>query len=212
MNFNDSIQVYSEAPLTRQIIMDLLKEHKRPNQKIYELEKNGELIRLRNGLFVAGPQTKIQQPEPFLIANHLRGPSYVSLESALSYWGLIPERVFEVCSVTIKTSKTYRTAVGRFRYLKIPLPYFSFGIRSVSLTSKQFTLIGSPEKALCDKIVMTPGISLNSTMEAADFLIDDLRIDEDSLLKLNVNEIHTWISNAPNKRNLEILVKTLSTL
>ena len=212
MNFKDAIQDYAEEPLNRQIMLDLLKGYKRPNDKIHELVKKGELITVKNGLYVAGPQTKVQQPEPFLIANHLWGPSYVSLESALSYWGFIPERVFETNSVTIKASKIYRTTIGRFRYFNAPLPYFSFGIKSVSLSPKQVVLIASPEKALCDKIIMTPGISLRSTIQATNFLIDDLRIDEDLLLSLNLKEISSWISNAPKKKSLEILIKTISNL
>ena len=53
----------------------------------------------------------LPSPEPFLIANHLRGPSYVSLEAALFYWNLIPERIYEISSATIKTSKTYKTQI-----------------------------------------------------------------------------------------------------
>jgi hypothetical protein len=212
MIFKDAIQIYAEEPLTRQIMLDLLRKYKRPNDKISELIKKGELTAVKNGLYVAGPNTKIQQPEPFLIANHLWGPSYVSLETALSYWGFIPERVFETISVTIKTSKLYRTAVGRFRYHNAASPYYSFGIKSVSLTPKQVALIASPEKAICDKIVMTPGVSLRSTIQTKDFLMEDLRIDDESLLKLELSEISSWIKDAPKKKSLEMLVKTISNL
>ncbi len=212
MTFKDAIQDYAEEPLTRQIILDVLREYKRPNDKINELVKNGELTTVKKGLYVAGPKSKVLQPDPFLLANHLWGPSYVSLETALSYWGFIPERVFEISSATIKTSKLYRTAVGRFRYINALFPYYSFGIRSVSLTPKQVALIASPEKAICDKIVMTPGISLRSTVQATEFLIEDLRIDEESLRKLDLADISSWIRNAPKKKSLEMLVKSISKL
>ena len=94
-----------EIPLSRQLILELLKDYKRPNDKISEWVKNGELINLRRGLYIPGSESNLPKPEPFLIANHLRGPSYVSLESALSYWGLIPERVYEITSVTLKSKK-----------------------------------------------------------------------------------------------------------
>lgn len=64
----------------------------RPNDNIYGLIKKGELTKVKRGLYVAGPKIKMARPEPFLIANHLWGRGYASLESALSYWGLIPER------------------------------------------------------------------------------------------------------------------------
>jgi hypothetical protein len=212
MPFSDAIQAYAEEPLNRQIMLDLLKKYKRPNDKISELIKKGELTPVKRGLYVAGPNTKVQQPEPLLIANHIWGPSYVSLETALSYWGFIPERVYETISVTIKSSKFYRTSVGRFRYHNAPGPYCSFGIKSVILTPKQVALIASPEKAICDKIVMTPGVSLRSTIQTADFLIEDMRIDEDQLVKLDLSEINSWIENAPKKRSIEMLVKTISNL
>lgn len=212
MTFIEALQEYAEEPITRQIMLDLLKKYKRPNDKISELVKKGELIAVKNGLYVAGENTRVQRPESFLIANHLWGPSYVSLETALSFWGFIPERVFETTSVTIKPNNLYRTAVGRFRYHNAPSPYYSFGIKSVSLTPKQVALVASPEKAICDKIVMTPGVSLRSSMQTTDFLLEDLRIDEESLSKLNLSEISSWIENAPKKKSLEMLVKTINNL
>lgn len=212
MVFKDAVLEYAEEPLTRQIMMDLLKEYKRPNDKINELVKRGELTTVKKGLYVPGPAINIIKPEPFLIANHLWGPSYVSLEAALSYWGLIPERVYEISSVTIKTTKTYKTSVGRFSYFHTPPPYYSFGIKSVSLTSRQVALIASPEKALCDKIVMTSGIFLRSSRQVQEYLIDDLRIDEDALRKLDLKAISSWTGDAPKKSSLAMLVKTISEL
>jgi hypothetical protein len=209
MEFRESIQAYAEEPLTRQIVLDLLKDYQRPNDKINELVKNGDLTAVKNGLYIPGPKSKITGPEPFLIANHLRGPSYVSMETALSYWGMVPERVYETSSVTIKNSKTYTTPAGRFRYFHAPLPYYSFGIKSVALTAKQVVLVASPEKALCDKIVMTPGILLRSTKQTHAFLVEDLRIDEDMLMKLDRKEIASWASNAPKGSSIHMLTKTL---
>lgn len=169
----------AEEPLTRQIMIDLLKDYNRPNDKINELVKKGELTTVKKGLYVTGPKINITKPEPFLIANHLWGPSYVSLETALSYWGLIPERVYEISSITTKTSKNYKTPIGRFSYYRAPLPYYSFGIKSVQLTPKQVALIVSPEKAICDKIIITSGILLRSQKQTREYLVNDLRMDEE---------------------------------
>lgn len=212
MSFIENLQEYSEEPLNRQIMLDLLKEYKRPNDKINELVKKGELTSIKNGLYIPGPKTRILKPAPMLVANHLWGPSYASLETALSYWGMIPERVFEISSVTIKTTRTYKNALGRFSYFHTPMPYYSFGIRSVSLSPRQVVLIASPEKALCDKIVMTSGVFLRSSRQVREFLIDDLRIEEEMLRKLDLKAINSWIGNAAKKSSLEMLVKTLKTL
>jgi len=107
MDFRETVREYAEEPLTRQLMLDLLREYKRPNDKINELVKKGELTTVKKGLYIPGPRINIPKPEPFLVANHLWGPSYVSLDAALSYWGLIPERVYEISSVTTKSTRTY---------------------------------------------------------------------------------------------------------
>lgn len=212
MSFRELIAHYAEEPLTRQIILYVLRNYKRPNDKINELVKKGILTTLKKGLYLPGPRLNIQRPEPFLIANHLWGPSYVSLESALSHWDFIPERVYEISSVTIKNTKTYKTDIGRFSYQHLRAPYYSFGIRSVSLTSKQVALIASPEKALCDKVIMTAGILLRSTKQVKAFLIEDMRLDEDKLRELNLEEMSSWLECAPKVTSLEMLIKALGTL
>lgn len=212
MSFRDAVYEYAEEPLTRQIMMDLLKDFKRPNDKINELIKKGELTSIKKGLYVTGPKINIAKPEPFLIANHLWGPSYVSMDAALSYWGLIPEKVFEISSLTTKISKMYKTSIGRFSYINAPLPYYSFGIKSVQLTPKQVALIASPEKAICDKIITTSGIILRSSRQAREYLVDDLRIDDEKLRELDLGAISSWIKDAPKKESLSMMVKTIKSL
>lgn len=205
-----SIETEFPVPLDRSVVLEKLKDYKRPNDKISEMIKSGELISLRRGLYIDGSQ--LDKIEIFLVANHLRGPSYVSLESALSYWGMIPERVFEVSSVTLKTSKTYRTALGRFSYHHQNAPYYSFGIKSIELAQNQFAMIASPEKALCDKIILTAGIQLKSIIQTFEFLIEDLRIEEDVLQRLNPEIIQNWVDDAPKKESLKMLIKSLRKL
>lgn len=212
MNVKDLIQDYAEEVLTRQVMLSLLSKYKRPNDKINELVKKGELSTLKKGLYIPGLKMNIRRPEPFLVANHLWGPSYVSMETALSYWGFIPERVYEISSITLKTSKTYKTDIGKFSYLHTISPYYSFGIRSVQLTPKQVVLVASPEKALCDKVIMTSGVFLRSIKQTQEFLIDDLRLDENKLGELKLDEMYTWLDDAPKKTSLKILIKTLRSL
>ena len=212
LEFKDAVRRYAEEPLTRQVMLDLLKEYRRPYDKIHELVKDGQLIQLKRGVYIPGPKVPIEKPATYLLANHLWGPSYVSLETALSYWGLIPERVYEITSVTLKSAKTYKTPLGRFRYLHGGLPYYAFGIRSVQLTEKQRVLIASPEKALCDKIVVTSGVFLRSIRQARDFLLEDLRLDEDRLRELRLEEINSWLGDAPKSSSLAMLVKTIAQL
>ena len=212
MEFREVIQNYAEEPITRQVILDLLKDYKRPYDKINELVKQGILIPVKRGIYIPGSKSNIASPEPFLLANHLNGPSYISLETALSYWGLIPEKVFEISSVTLKKTKLYNTKAGRFSYTNMPSPYYSLGIQRIALTNRQSVLISKPEKALCDKIITISGLLLRSPKQTMEFLTEDLRIERQSLLNLKSGEISKWIADAPKKESLITLVKTLKKL
>lgn len=212
MEFRNKIRKYTETPLSRHLVLDLLSEYQSPNDKISELLKRKDLISIRRGLYITGPNLDLASPEPFLIANHLRGPSYVSVESALSYWNMIPERTYEISSVTIKSSKLYKTPVGRFSYQQLKIPYYSYGIEHIEYSKKQTVLIASPEKALCDKIVLTPKVNLRSVKQTREFLMDDLRIDRESLSSLDTKMMELWVDKAPKKSSLNMLIKTLLVL
>lgn len=203
---------YPEIPLTHGMVRENLTEYRRPNDQISEMIRRGELISLRRGLYIPGPETNITTPDLFLIANYLRGPSYVTMESALSHWGMIPERVYEVSSATLRSTTTYETPIGNFSFTRLPSPYYAFGIRSVRLSELQTALIASPEKALCDLIVLTRGVLLRSMVQTEDYLLEDLRIDEESLQELDLRTIQTWLEDAPKRSSLEMLIKTLERL
>lgn len=212
MTFRRSIQNYANAPLTHQLVSDVLAEYRRPNDKINDLVQSGFLISLRRGLYVPGPELDLPLPHLFVIANHLRGPSYVSLETALAHWEMIPERVYEINSISLKTSYVYNTPIGSFTYRHLDAPYYSFGLQRVEVGDNQFALMASPEKAICDKIITTAGITLRSQSQTMAFLMDDLRIDEEALEHLNLNTISSWIKDAPKASSLQMLVNTLQGL
>ena len=212
MSIKRNIRPYSNTPLPHRFVSEVLAEYNRPNDKISELIRSGFLISLRRGLYVPGPESDLPIPNLFLVANHLRGPSYISLESALSHWGLIPERVYEINSITLKTSHIYDTPIGRFSYRHLAAPYYSFGLERVEVETNQFVLIATPEKALCDKIIATSGVTLRSRTQTLDFLMQDMRMDQNILANLNVSAIESWVVDAPKSSSLQMLVNTLGSL
>lgn len=212
MEVLEAIRNYSGQPLTRQVLMDVLEEYRRPYDKISELVKQGLLVQVKRGIFIPGPRASMPAPEKLLLANHLWGPSYVSSDSALSFWGLIPERVYETLSMTTNLAKTYRTPVGRFRYIRLPLPYYSFGIQRIEVAPNQMALIAGKEKALCDKIITTPRLILRSMKQAKDYLMEDLRIARDALRELDTRVIRDFSQKAPKQDSIRILIKTLDDL
>ena len=118
--------------------------------------KDGKLIKLHKGMYTLAEPYRKLKPEPFCIANDLKLASYVSLQSALAWYGLIPEFVSVVTSVTAGRPQLIETPMGRFDFRHINKNFF-WGYKQVELTSGQAAFIARPEKALLDLVYLTPG-------------------------------------------------------
>ena len=212
MSTQKKLAPYRGQPLSTSVLLSLLQEYERPYDKLGSLVKSGDLIQLRKGLYMTSTEIDEVTADPFLIANHLYGPSYVSLDSALSYWGLIPERVYQITSVCFKPSKSLNAAGRRYRFQHVPTDYYSLGIQTVARTPTQHVLIASPEKALCDKIVCTSGMLIRSAKQAHQLLFEDLRINENQLSELNPNTIKSWIPTAPKAKSLEYVIQIMNSI
>jgi predicted transcriptional regulator of viral defense system len=153
--FNQIETPYIDA----QNLLALLSSYKRPREWMRRMVKNGELIRLCNGFYLItekighGPNLVIPYEQ---VANLLYGPSYVSLEWALSFYGMIPERVHTVTSITLGRAKEYHTPVGAFTYSSLNAESYSIGIeQKKSASSVGGFLMASKEKALADFVYKT---------------------------------------------------------
>jgi hypothetical protein len=199
-------------PIATSTILPFLIDYRRPYDKIDYWVKSGDLVQVKRGLYVLGKRISDQNPNPFLLANQLYGPSYVSLESALSYYGLIPERVFQTSSVTTRLKKTFQTELGTFEYKQEGAAMFPFGIRNQGDSKSGFFLIATPEKALWDKIMLTSGVLFRSKLEVARYLEKDLRIDLTDLSDFDLEELKSWIPYSPKKTSLSLLIQTIKQL
>ncbi len=212
MVIEDQLRKHSQQPLTHQLLRSLLHSFKQPNDKIHKLLRDGLITSVKKGLYVAGPNLNSGKPEPLLLANHILGPSYVSMETALAYHGFIPERVYEIASATTKASRTFKTTVGTFTYTKIPLPYYSYGIQRCMLKQDQYAMVASPAKAICDKVITTSGLLFRSKKSAAQFLIENMRMDESKLKELNIKEMEHWLPFAQKRESLHVLLQVINSL
>lgn len=142
-----------------QTLLTLLAGYKKPREAILRMVKNEELVRLKNGVYLINEKIKEKNNTiiPFeQLANFLYGPSYVSLEWALSFYGMIPERVHTVTSMTLGRNKEYHTPVGDFSYSSLSAKCFAVGVtQKKSLDFVGGFLIASPEKALADVVFKT---------------------------------------------------------
>ncbi len=209
MNIQTALRELSNQPLTHQLLVGLLKDYKRPNDKILALKADGLIEPIKKGLYIAGRSLGAERPESALLANHILGPSYLSMESALAHYGLIPEKVFAVTSMTTKASRKFQTSIGPYTYTNLPLPYYAFGLATVSLSKDQQAIIAIPEKALCDKIATTAGITLRSQSAARDYVFGNLRMEEEDLAKFDLNAMLSWLENASKRESLEMLIKMI---
>lgn len=202
----------AKSPMPHQVLVSILKDYLRPNDKINELVQDGFLSTVKKGLYIAGPKLNAGRPEPCTLANVIYGPSYVSLETALSFHGMIPEKVFETTSMTTKAARRFETSEGDiYSYTKLPLPYYAYGIEQIRFSNTQTALMASREKSICDKIVTAPG-TLRSVPQARAFLIENLRVDPAALRDLRRDIITTWIADSPKRTSLQIFLKTLHKL
>ena len=209
MDIQAALKELSNQPLTHQLLADLLKDYKRPNDKILALKAYGLIEPVKKGLYIAGRSLGADRPESALLANHILGPSYLSMESALAHYGLIPEKVFAITSMTTKASRKFQTNIGLYTYTNLPLPYYAFGLATVSLSKDQQAIMAIPEKALCDKIATTAGITLRSQSSARDYVFGNLRMEEEDLAKFDLNGMLSWLENAPKRESLEMLIKMI---
>jgi predicted transcriptional regulator of viral defense system len=116
----------------------------------------GKLIQLRRGVYTLAPPHRQVDPHPFLVAQTLRRNSYVSLQSALAYYGLIPEHVAAVTCITTGRTEELRTDLGSFVFRHVATRFF-FGYRQTELVHNQRVFVATPEKALLDLIYLTRG-------------------------------------------------------
>jgi predicted transcriptional regulator of viral defense system len=116
---------------------------------------SGRLHQLRRGLYALAPPFQKTWPHPFLVANRLVRGSYVSLQSALGHYGLIPESVPVTTSVTTGRPGTWDTPLGQYLYRHIR-PELLTGYRRTPLGEGQEAFLATPEKALLDLIYLTP--------------------------------------------------------
>lgn len=176
------------------------------NDKISKLVKSGEIMRLKKGFYTFS-QMYLQRPRDFItIANTLYAPSYVSFDYALSFYGMIPERVSEVTSATSKNPKLFETPIGRFSYKKISLEAYTIGVDWIYDEKEGGKFIATPEKALCDKIRYDRGIGTLTQSQMLKYLQYDLRIDITQQLDAKLIE---EIAIAYRSKNLKTLSEVI---
>lgn len=149
----------------------------------------GALVRLRRGLYEF-PHAKIDE---LVLANFIYRPSYISLESALNYYGIIPDVVQNITSVSPVTTRTFRTSHGVFIYSKIAKELY-FGWQTVKDSKSDFNfLIAEAEKALLDYVY------IRRIRDLTDQRIELGTINREKLIKYS-RIFPLWVINTINEQ------------
>lgn len=179
-----------------------LSNYSNPNTKISRMLKNKELFKIKQGLY----ETR-KEINPFCLSNIIYGPSYISFQTALAYYGLIPERVYVICSATSNKHKTkeFKNEFGIYSYKDIPQSAYPFGLKRIEEDGYCY-FIATKEKAICDMLYeYKPVTSIN---EIKLLLFEDLRINEEIFASLDFNLL-IELSCLYKTTNHKILIKFL---
>ena len=185
---------------TNDIIKNELSNYSNKDTKLTREVNKENLIRIVNGLYETDPNTPA-----YLLASSIYGPSYISFEYALSYYGLIPERVNVVTCATLnkKKKKKYNTFFGTFTYRDIP--FLTYPEQVILMDEGNYSYqIATKEKALCDKLYTLKPLRNYTNLE--NMLFNDLRIDKEEFSKLNTKTIEI-LSKLYHATNVSLLAK-----
>ena len=205
---NRQLKEIGPIPVTASIIESLYPELKSANKKVTWLERQGYIIRLKRGLYVVNPEHSGKTLSSELIANHLYAPSYISMSTALRYYGLVPEAVYVHQSMTIKHSRSFQTPIGSYDYKYISRKAFPIGIRSIRKDDYAF-LMASPEKALCDLIANSSKVNLRYFKDVETYLEEDIRMDMDEFYQLDATIFEDYIKVGKKADSISTLLRFL---
>lgn len=186
-----------------QILTYFLRDFKHPRNKIGLLMKNGEIVRIKKGLYVFGEAWRNRPISLEMAANLIYGPSCISFEYALYRYGLIAERASIITSLAIGRCKEFETPIGSFHYRSIQKNKFGVGIEYREIEGEGGYFIATREKALAD-LVSTIRRSL-SLDELRFFLLEEMRIDENFLLSFDRQLMNSIAITYKNQNIFKIL-------
>lgn len=163
--------------------------------------KKGLLTQIKRGLYLIHRPFQKTHYDEFEIAQAIYGPSYISLESALSHHGWIPEKVNTCTSVTAKRSKEFTTDIANFTYSHTPIKSFMLQVQRVETSDSTF-LIAEPWKAIADHVYVR-----NRPWGSLADMISDMRIDEDLLLESDVKQLENLSNSYSSVKVQKLLAK-----
>ncbi|MFC1793788.1 hypothetical protein ACFL3Q_09410 [Planctomycetota bacterium] len=156
---------------------------------------SGEIIHIRRGLYCLATKYQKKSMNFYTLAQHVYGPSYVSLESALSWHGWIPEAVHTITSASFKKAKEFKTPLGLFSYDRIPQVVFYTEVKRLTDESRNVFLMANPFKALADYVYVR-----KKEWTGIEPVVSSLRIEPEEFEQVTRDTLDGLIRNYSNSR------------
>jgi predicted transcriptional regulator of viral defense system len=157
MKFKDALTLVGEEPLFETgLLLAGSVDQADVRRQLSRWVQEDRAYQLRRGLYTLAPPYQKVVPHPFLVANRMVRGSYVSCQSALAHYGLIPEYVPITMSVTTQRPGSWTTPLGHYEFRHIK-PSLFIGYQRLHVIQDQWVYIATPEKALLDLAYLQPG-------------------------------------------------------
>lgn len=190
MEFQQLVEIVGDEPVFETgLLLAGAQDPHNVRQQLSRWVKTGRVYQLRRGVYALAPPFQKVKPHPFLIANRMVRASYVSCQSALAFYELIPEYTPVTLSVTTARPARWKTPFGVFEFRHIK-PEMLYGYRALEVSAGQTAFVATPEKALLDLIYLQP----NS--DSRDYL-RELRLQ--NLDRLNLDTLRAYAMRANPK-------------
>lgn len=168
--------------VTTTMLLGVLSDYESPQKKINHLSKKGLIKAIKQGVYLVNADLGLRPYSKEILANLIYGPSYVSLETALSNFGFIPERVTTTTSICLGRGKSFTTPVGEFEYHHIKEELYPLGVQLKEVFKGVFCQYATPEKALLDFIYIkeTKG-EFRNQKDYFNYILDSYRLDLENI-------------------------------
>jgi len=164
---------------------------------------SGEVIHIRRGLYCLAPKYQKKKVNLYSLAQRIYGPSYISLESALSWHGWIPEAVYTLTSVSFSKSKEFKTPLAVFSYNRVTQKVFYAGVERLTDQEDNAFLMATPLKALADYVYV-----YKKDWAGIEPAAESLRIEREEFESVTNEQINSLIENY-NSRRIKKFLKGL---
>ncbi len=199
MKFKEFIKIYRDSPIIDSSTFSFYENADNLRRQVRDWIKKEYLLTLKRGIYVFSEEYRKVEPSVNFIANFLILPSYISMEYALSYYNLIPEKATVITSVTTKKTNMFENFLGRFEYRSVKDEMFCGFKKEVEKEQEYF--IALPEKALVDYFY------LNNQFKGRFSEFESIRLQNLDILNKKVLSNYRKKSNARVRNIIDLLIK-----